>query len=232
MKTYFSDLIKQKIKKIRDFLNNYRVFFELIVATLLSIMAIIVSINSNRIANAQTDIMKKENMPQFEIRMTQDYNEQLRIYDNNVWMFFNRGGRLSDFDTKEYSFFKFTYHPHFDILSLPLYNYLNMRGVLTGESEGLIYHVDNNHFGARFLELRDSLSNFGYFEIETYISITYVDIFDEKRQEYFQVNPSIKKIDLHEWNIIENNYKNAKKYYDLPLLNTKNIIEMINGNIN
>ncbi|MEA5425881.1 hypothetical protein [Arcicella lustrica] len=222
--------MKLKIEKIRKVLSDNKIFFEVIVATLLSFMAIKVSIEANRIADNQTKIMYEENLPQLEIRMTQEYNTQLKIYDNDVWLFFNRGGKLSDFDTKEYSFYRFTYRPDYDTLNIPLDSYLNMRGIITGESEGLVYQIDNNHHGAKEIVLRDSLSKFGYYDIDTYVAIYYKDIFDEKHEEFFQISPGINKINKQTWDRIEASYKGDKNRYSFPNLSAKNVVDMTRNN--
>ena len=219
--------MKIRFQNIRKGLENNKIFFEVIVASSLSFMAIYVSIQANRIAENQTKIMRDENLPQLEVRFTQEYNDQLKIYDNDIWLFFNRGGKLSNFDTKEYSFYKFTYHPNYDSLLLPVYNYLPMRGILTGDIEGLIYQIDNNRQGAKIIELRDSLANFGYYDIESYVSISYEDIFDERHEEYFQISPSVNRISLQDWKKIETNFNNAKPKYMFPKLSAKSIIETI-----
>lgn len=222
--------MKIDLNKFRKELKDNKIFFEVIVASLLSFMAVYVSIQANRIAEIQTKIMQEENLPQLEIRMTQEYNEQLKVHDNDIWLFFNRGGRLSDFDTKAYSFYKFTYHPDYDTLRLPLYSYLNMRGILTGESEGLVYQIDNNHQGAKEIELRDSLSNFGFYDIETYVEISYIDIFNDRHEEYFQISPGINRITKQNWDVLEASYRNVKDRVTFSKLSAKSIIEMIKNN--
>lgn len=222
--------MKIDIRKIRKVLNTNKIFFEVIVASLLSFMAVYVSIQANRIAETQTKIMREENLPQLEIRMTQEYNEQIKLYDNDVWLFFNRGGRLSEFNTKEYSFYNFTYEPDYDTLKLPLYSYLNLRGILSGESEGLVYQVDNNHQGTKEMELRDSLSNFGFYDIETYVAVSYTDIFNDRHEEYFQISPGINRINKQKWDTIEKNYMNAKERYTFSKLSANNIITMTKNN--
>ncbi len=223
-----------KLSTIRDLLNKNKIFFDVIVASLLSFMAIYISIQANKIADAQTKIMEQENLPQLEIRMTQDYNEKIKIYDNNVWLFFNRGGKLSDFDTRDYSFFKFTAinGSKIDSLKLPLYSYLNMRGTLTGESDGLIFQIDNAHNGVKEVELRNSLMNFGYFEIQSYMEITYTDIFDKKHAEYFRISPGpgVSKISEKRWKEIENSFTSANTRYTFPQIETTQIIEMLKKN--
>ncbi|MCE7044656.1 hypothetical protein [Dyadobacter sp. CY312] len=218
--------MKVNVNKVRNFLSENKIFFEVIVASLLSFMAVYVSIQANIIAQNQTEIMKEENLPQLEIRMTQEYNEEIKLYDNKAWLFFNRGGRLSDFDTKEYSFLKFIHRPDYDTLLIPLHNYIDMRGVLTGDSEGLVYQVENNHQGKKEVEIRDSLSSFGFYNIEVYVAVSYSDIFDDNHVEYFQISPRIIKIKKNEWKKIESHFQNAKDRFTLSNLNAKTIINM------
>lgn len=223
--------MKKYLCILRNGLEVNKIFFEVIVASLLSFMAVYVSIQANKIAETQTKIMQEENLPLLEIRMTQEYNEQINLYDNDIWWFFNRGGPLSDFYTKEYSFFKFTYYPDFETLQLPLYSYLNMKGILTGEIEGLVYQVDNNHHGTKKMELRDSLSNFGFCDIETYVAVSYIDIFNERHEEYFQISPVIDRINKQNWDRVETICKNAKDKFQFSKLSAKSIIDMtINNN--
>lgn len=187
------------IKRLRNFLEENKVFFEVVVSVLLSIMAVLVSIEANRIANAQTRIMEQENSPHLEIRMTQDYNQELKIYDNTNWLVFNRGGKIIDFEANECTFFKFYYGQNPDSIVIPIYGYFNLRGLLSGESEGLIYQVDNDHNGKIEIALRDSLMNYGYFEMASYIEITYRDIFDKKHSEYYQIAPGYNRINKEQW---------------------------------
>jgi hypothetical protein len=216
-----------KISKIRNWLNKNKVFFEVIVAFSLSFMAIFLSIQANRIAKAQTKIMEEENLPQIEIRSTQEYNEQKKLYDNDIWLFFNRGGKIADFDVTNYSLYRFTYRPNYDTLIFPIYSYMNYRGVLTGESEGLIYQIDNDHNGAKEIELRDSLSNYGFYGIDTYAKLTYKDIFNKPHSEFYQINPSKKSITKEHWEEIEKQFSDVSKTIYFKKLFAINIIDSI-----
>lgn len=219
-----------KISKIRTWLNKNKVFFEVIVALLLSFMAIFLSIQANRIATTQTKIMEEENLPQIEIRSTQEYNERNKLYDNDIWLFFNRGGKISDFDVTNYSVYRFTYRPNYDTLIFPIHSYLNYRGTLTGESEGLIYQIDNNHNGSKEVELRDSLSNYGFYGIDTYAKVTYKDIFNNLHDEFYQINPSKRSITKERWQEIEKQFNDGSKVMYFNHLFAKNIIDSISHN--
>jgi len=218
------------IKRFRKFLENNKIFFEVFVSATLSFMAVFVSFKANSIANTQTRIMEQENMPQLEIRMTQDYNQELKIYDNNNWLVFNRGGKIIDFETAECTFFKFYYGQNQDSIVIPIYGYFNMRGILSGESEGLIYQVDNNHNGKMEIALRDSLLNYGYFEMTSYIEITYSDIFDKKHSDYFQIAPGIASISKDQWKVFRDSLIYGVNRTSINMLSASKIISEIKNN--
>lgn len=218
-----------RLSRFRTLLEENKIFFEVFVATSLSFMAIYVSIQANKIAENQTKIMEEENLPQLEIRMSQEYNDEIKIADNNVWHFFNRGGKLSNFEIKDYTFLKFGTRMELgnDSVILPLYNYLNWRGTLTGESEGLIYQIDNNHNGVNEVRLRDSLSNWGFYQIVSYVAISYVDIFDKDHIEYFRISPGIGKVSEKEWEKIKREFEESRNVFTFSKLNAFDIIKRI-----
>jgi hypothetical protein len=80
------------------------------------------------------------------------------------------------------------------------------------------------------VELRDSLTNFGFYEIETYVAITYTDLFNDRHEEYFQISPGINRINKQQWDTIEKSYKNAKDRFTFSKLSATNIIDMIKNN--
>ena len=82
------------VQKFRAFLTLNKIFIESVVAVLLSAMALVVSCNANKIAQAQTKIMEVEHIPKLELRMHEEFNEKKKIYDNNVWMVYNKNGKL------------------------------------------------------------------------------------------------------------------------------------------
>lgn len=215
------------IVKIRKWLNANKIFFEVIVATLLSFMAVFVSIQTNKIAETQTQIMIEENMPQIEIRMGQQYNELSKFYDNDIWYFYNRGGKLSNFEISYYSFYEFIYRPNFDTIVIPIYGYLNMQGVLTGEGDGLIYQIDNNHNGKKEIELRDSLWDFGFNNVTVFARLEFKDILNRQHEEYYQISPGITSVDKIKWDNVKSKFEDSNFRFDYSHLNAKLIIKKI-----
>jgi hypothetical protein len=220
-----------KLSSVREFLEKNKIFLEVFVATSLSFMAVYVSIQANKIAQNQTKIMEEENLPQLEIIKSNEYNDQIKIVDNNVWYFFNRGGKLSNFEIKEYTFFRFGTRVELgnDSIILPLYSYLSWKGTLTGESEGLIYQVDNNHNGVNEVKLRDSLLKFGFYEIASYVAVSYVDIFDKEHIEYFQISPGSRgrRVSQKTWKTVKAEFEFNENKYTFSRLNASDVIKMI-----
>lgn len=197
------------IQQIRNWLTINKIFFEVVVATSLSFMAIFISIKTNLLTEYQTNIMRYENTPQIEIRSQQTQNPNTKIYDKTVWLVFNRNSKLSDFDVdRDYSFISFSKARDYsgDSLFIPLKHYINRGGVLTGENEGLIYQFDNDTNGEKEYILRSNLEGKGYIMPYSYIQISYKNIFDEKIIKYYQIWPSIKMIKKDEWEKIEKFY--------------------------
>ncbi len=219
--------IKKVVERFRSSLEVNKVFFELIVAGLLSFMAVFVSVQANRIAELQTNIMKAENLPRLEIRKTQEYNDELNIYDNNIWMFFNRGGGLYNFKTNDFSLFQFYSNSYFDTLTIPIYAYLNMRGTLSGEGQGLIYQIDNNHNGQKSFSLRDSLAGYGFFDLLTFTEISYQDFLGENHLEYYQLEPSIRSITEQDWMRYKKKYEEGLDDESFPYLKASEVVRLI-----
>lgn len=211
-KVFFIGL-KNWIVIARDFLNRNKVFYEVIVAFLLSLMAIKVSCNANKIAETQTKIMEQESLPQIEIRGYQGFNQEKKVYDNTTFLVYNRGGKLSDFSIENMTFIRFVPRgiEERDKMNIPIYGYFGMQGVLSGDAQDLVYSFDTDHQDDIEVNLRDSLSNKGYLQIESYVKVSYADISDQTHFEYFFLRPTSVKISEKEWeehqNIFDDNDK-------------------------
>jgi hypothetical protein len=196
-------------KKARSTLEKNKILFELIVATLLSFMAIFVSIQANNISKRQTEIMQFENSPQIEIRMQQFFNDSLNYYDKKEWFVYNRNSKLADFNLEEsFSFIVFYKDYVFTkdsiVFSLPYY--LNSAGHLSGDNEGLLYKFDSDDNGQFIRNLDLASRDLGYLQINSYVKATYSTIFKNREEVYFQISPKIKQISSKEWKIVETLY--------------------------
>ncbi len=218
------------LTRFRKWLETNKIFFEVFVAITLPIIAIYISVQANRIAENQTRIMEEENLPQLELRMNQEYNESIKIYDNNVWSLYNRGGKLSNLSIDKMSFIRFTNNGtnKWNEIELPIYGYFAMHGILTGESEGLIYQIDNNKNGFKELQLRNQLLNDGQFEVEAFIGFTYLDIFDNRHSLFFKCSPSITPVLEEEWLQMQKKQNEADSTLYFPKVSASDILKIYN----
>jgi hypothetical protein len=191
--------------QLKKFLTDNKIYVEMIVATSLSFMAIYVSVQANRIAETQTNMMEQQSLPRIEIQMFQQKNDSTNFYDNDVWYVNNRGGKLSYFDIQKLSFVRHMLREDLyrDTIIVPVTGYLNWRGVLSGEVEGEVNRFDNDHNGLREFNLADSLSKTGMMEMENYCMISYTDVFNKRHYEYYRLSPSIQPITKEKWDYLE-----------------------------
>lgn len=184
--------------KIKRWLESNKIYFEVGVASLLGLMAIVVAYKSNEIAEIQTNIAKQTVLPHLEIRDQREYNSAMKIWDNRIISVYNRGGQLTDFNFDQYSFLilRNDKKPMADSISLPIDGYYDWKTFI-GDGDGLVFQINNNHNGVKEVALRDSLNGEGFLEIETYAEIKYNDLLDNQHTDYYMISPYKHKISEH-----------------------------------
>ncbi|WP_124019393.1 hypothetical protein [Flavobacterium hydrophilum] len=185
--------MKSKIIKLRGFLKRNKIFFEVLAATVLTITSIFVSFQANNISKRQMEIMESENTPRIEIQRTQLFIDSTKSNQVTKWLVFNNNSKISDFEIeKQISFLSIT-KKNREELSIPVIEYLNPNGKLSGENEGLIYEFDNvNSFQDEFIT-RQNLIDYGGVNVRSFIQISYHDVLGgEKGNKIFSnftINP-------------------------------------------
>lgn len=221
-------------RNIKRLLQNNKIYFEVIVASCLTFMAIYLSWTANKIANQQTTIMQLEHTPNIELRKTQIYNDSLRVYDVTKWFVYNNNSKISNFDIeKEYSILHFTFRENTDTIKLPVWDYLNLGGTIYENSEGKIFDFDNKYSGYQEYILRQSLFTEGYIEIESYIKINYRSVLKKNETKFFKIEPTIEEVDSIKWNKIKSYVeKNSKKGINLGAIKSDELRKKLKLKIN
>lgn len=198
-------LVLKWLHAIRDWLERNKIFFETITAIFLTIMAIEVSLEANRIASYQTDILKSENLPLVYCVESSNYTSggyvgQLTIY--------NAGPPLTEFDCAVLVFYKVVYLQSSGTLDMEertaliqLSNYYT--GNLTHNPTGVLAkfsgenYIEANRAKISFCELAwEPINRTSYFpflrdiEIVKYINVEYKDIFGETHAETYSASSS------------------------------------------
>ncbi|PXY46756.1 hypothetical protein DMB68_06255 [Flavobacterium hydrophilum] len=190
---FLNQTMKSKIIKLRGFLKRNKIFFEVLAATVLTITSIFVSFQANNISKRQMEIMESENTPRIEIQRTQLFIDSTKSNQVTKWLVFNNNSKISDFEIeKQISFLSIT-KKNREELSIPVIEYLNPNGKLSGENEGLIYEFDNvNSFQDEFIT-RQNLIDYGGVNVRSFIQISYHDVLGgEKGNKIFSnftINP-------------------------------------------
>lgn len=213
---------------LRTWLDRNKVFFEVIAFSVFSLTAIFVAFRANQIAETQTHIMRKTAVPKVDVVMTSDIDNVTNVY-NTVWYVFNNGGKLSNLNIKTYSMIHLNlYNSNSrDSIGYPLYNYLNFRTQITGESDGHISTIDNGNSAVKEQRLRTELMNYAYFNVECYAKIAYRDIFDEHHVVYLKLGIDNEELTGAQWTQIEEYWNDAKIRLTLDKLNKDTIQKIL-----
>lgn len=86
--------------RLKFFLETNKIYFELILASFLTIMAIVISFKANEISEKQTLIMDAENKPRFEFKTEQKFNLISRANSDWNLRLFNSGGPITNISYK------------------------------------------------------------------------------------------------------------------------------------
>jgi hypothetical protein len=92
------------MNRVRTWLTANKILFETLAASLLSLMAIIISVAQTRTASEQTSLLtlqtriaEAQALPQFEIAIHQERNSATGKFDDNILVISNRGGPVHEF---------------------------------------------------------------------------------------------------------------------------------------
>ena len=200
--------MKSKIIKLRNFLNTNKIFFEVLAATALTITSIFVSFKANDISERQMEIMEFENTPKIEIQRTQLFIDSSKTYQVSKWLIFNNNSKILNFQIEKQISFINIPKKNREEISIPVIEYLNFKGQLSGKSEGLIYEFDNSNSFQDEFATREELSDYGDIYVTSFIEISYHDVLDRKQVKYFQISPLIKDVSQKDWDLINQDWSN------------------------
>src|SRR6267142_2156007 len=193
-----------KVDVARRYLDRNKVFFETLAASLLSLMAIIVSvvqiglaIKQNKLTQTQTEIARTQALPQFVVNLKQIYDPMAEKYTEDQIVATNQGGLVQELDCNFVVFIDTGYLVHADSRQklLPLDGYYN--GIfLTGEGSGKVVTIKGINNTGKFSQLASQISEVAQakgvictVELKRYIRLRYRDVFGEKHVKYYYVPP-------------------------------------------
>lgn len=192
----------KRIATLRDFLQRNKIFFETITATLLSIMAIIISTaqilissKQNVLIETQTEIARQQAIPQFVIAAKQLIDPDGKARSDAIYVN-NRGGIVRDFHCNTATFFdvKLSYmRGQAKKLEIPINGYFRSSGY-TAEGTGQVLVIRGYLNNEKLFQLRkdchqlaEEKKAFCNIEMRNYLRLYYRDIFGKEHEDYYYV---------------------------------------------
>lgn len=217
--------------KIRDFLQRNQIYFEIFSSILLSIMALIVSVNSCQISKQQLANEERLNMPRIKISHEQlsskEANDSEKIIIENV------GGHAYNYNIEKRVFLSCKYFPlngdNSKQICLPIQDILDTSfptNNYTGVIESYYTICTVKYFNELYNQARD-IKGFLDLQLLKYISISYFDFKDELHEELFIIDG------VYQGRKIEKNDKISKLFsvkfpsYRISEIKLEKIIEML-----
>ncbi len=196
----------RKIELVRRWLETNKIWFETIAASLLSLMAIVVSVAQNSTSSKQTGLLSLQTqlaeaqaLPQFEVAIRQKLNTATGKFDDDSLVISNRGGPIHDFTADAAYFLKVTTPgAGLDIVTTnTAVNGYFTASFISVAGTGELVTMIGNHNNARVVELLDSLKEAARARKLTFANLTeqivvrlrYVDLLNRRHEDYFSANP-------------------------------------------
>ncbi len=187
---------------LRDWLQRNKIFFETIAATLLALMAIIISFAQISISSKQyvlieiqTDIARKQAIPQFVIAARQIRDPDGIVRSNAIYVN-NRGGIVRDFHCNLAIFFDVeltSLKGGVKKLAIPINGYYSS-SAYNAEGTGQILVIRGYLNDEKLSQLRKDCYRlagekeaFCNIQVEQYLRLYYRDIFGEDHEDYYYV---------------------------------------------
>lgn len=191
---------------MRDWLNANKIYFETVTASLLSLMAIVVSIEQNLTTSQQTEllalqtrIVEAQALPQFEMELRQILNKATGNFDDNHLVISNHGGPVHDFNADVAYFIKTDVErtPAKELKTdIPINGYFTA-DLISSNSNGVLVTMIGDHNNAMFVTLEHGILakadakklDFALLDEQFVVCLRYKDLMDRQHEDYYEVRP-------------------------------------------
>lgn len=221
--------------KFKQWLENNKIFFEVIAFGFLTAMAVIVSLEANRISSYQILLTKRQNQPIFKIDLKLDAGKETLSISNN-------GGPIHEFTCDSIVFYEIEKKPE-SIFEKNILKYLTMEdfynpvpdnnqkffripiykyhlGIPNGNSTGELIALSESIAGSNYISARRAVlemnvlpqyKNFCSRGILEYVLLKYQDVYDESHEDLYRVTPGFQmKVGEAEKQVILKDFETKK----------------------
>lgn len=189
--------IVNALKCTRKWLEENKVFFTTIAAILLSVMAIIVSWQTNLITQEQTKVIQREQLPSIRMEVS------LPAYDvetgetsgRDILYIYNNGAPIYEFNIENMVFIEICYtenHENMRSVLYPILGYYNSTTIPARSTGAIAYIFSNEESWYKFDEVDQAFrkfaennNGFGCLLLQRYIIFEYTDVFNEYHSEIY-----------------------------------------------
>ena len=194
-----------KLNMFRELLIRNKVLFETVAASLLSVMAIIVSIVQTRTSSQQTEIfalqtriIEAQALPQFEVAIHQKRNDVTEKFDDNLLVVKNNGGAVHNFYEDSAYFFCISAEipgVGFREIKVPIGGYF-ISSAVSSAGTGDLVTTFGFHNNASFINLyhqtRQAATAKKWPHVlineQTVVHLRYRDLLDRQHEDYYDVS--------------------------------------------
>ena len=175
-------------QNFRDYLAKNKIFFDTIAATLLTIMALVVSITQgwissqqNRLLNIQIITERQQALPQFFVDKRTPINIETGVANDDIIRVYNYGNIAYDVNYERYVFFDIQVGTEYT--SIPVSGYYSITEI-ANNATGLAFTFRGNDNNIRrsslvnqLMDIAESQGTYAEFRVRRYIEISYTDVF-------------------------------------------------------
>ncbi len=179
------------VERARAGLIHYKIFFETMVATALTVMALFLSLGQLNINKQQYTIQYILASPQFRVTSVQETDGSTSVPRNEKILVANDGYLARHVKVEVVVFFKLKPKPNSPEVLIPITDYYN-QPIDSGNATGLIRTFQKESNITKRREIRDNLDELAktnnttvsFVEVTRYLKLSYNDLFNEPHTEY------------------------------------------------
>jgi hypothetical protein len=190
---------------VKEWLKHNKIWFETVAASLLSLMAIVVSVGQSRTASQQTELLalqtkiaEAQASPQFEVALNSRLNDATAKFDDYILVVNNRGGMVEDFNAMAAVFFRLeasgvglqTLKADVPVNGYFTASFLSAAGI------GQLVSMVGNHNNAAVVKLTNDLraltnrrqSGFANLSEQVIVRLRYRDLLGRRHEDYYEAH--------------------------------------------
>ncbi|MGN8059124.1 hypothetical protein ACTJKN_22750 [Pedobacter sp. 22163] len=187
---------------IRVWLKRNDVFFTVGCTTALSVMAIIVSSNANKIAQRQSDMDHQDRLAEFRVTTTPVIDKRTRMWEASRMEVYERAGRAKNTEVETVTWLEIDYSNsdgNSRSSRFRLDGYYD-HAILSADGNGLIATISAEKNQAKEFALEDYIEEtarfrhaYVSFKLKSFLKIKYLDFENMEQEDYFDtaVSPGI-----------------------------------------